>query len=77
MTTASLANSEGWIDIPPSCSQEREPLMVLPATSTRTRPVTLATYARGARIRTQRWSVASTATISTRPMATLTSCLRR
>ena len=77
MTTASLANSEGWIDMPPTWSQEREPLMVDPATSTITRPPTLATYARGARMRTQRWSVATTATISTSPIATLTSCLRR
>ena len=42
MTTASLANSEGWMDMPPTCSHEREPLIVLPATSTRTRPTTLA-----------------------------------
>ena len=28
ITTASLANSDGWIDIPPSCSQDREPLIV-------------------------------------------------
>ena len=77
MTTASLANSDGWIDMPPSWSQDREPLTVLPATRTSTRPTTLATYASGARIRTHRWSVAITATISTRPMATLTSCLRR
>ena len=28
ITTASLANSDGWIDMPPSWSHEREPLMV-------------------------------------------------
>ena len=38
ITTASLANSDGWIDMPPTWSHEREPLMVLPATSTPTRP---------------------------------------
>jgi hypothetical protein len=38
VTTASLANSAGWIDMPPSISQEREPLMVEPITSTRSRP---------------------------------------
>ena len=38
ITTASLANSDGWIDIPPSCTHEREPLMVLPMVSTRTSP---------------------------------------
>ena len=43
MTTASLANSEGWIDMPPSWSHEREPLIVEPATRTSTRPTTLAT----------------------------------
>ena len=42
MTTASLANSEGWMDMPPTCSQDREPLTVEPATSTSTRPSTLA-----------------------------------
>ena len=38
ITTASLANSEGWIDIPPTSIHEREPLMVVPAVSTSTRP---------------------------------------
>ena len=38
MTTASFANSEGWIDIPPSWSHERDPLMVVPMVSTRTSP---------------------------------------
>ena len=40
ITTASLANSEGWIDMPPSISQERDPLIVEPMTSTSTRPIT-------------------------------------
>ncbi len=40
MITASLANSAGCTDIPPSISQEREPLMVEPITSTRTSPTT-------------------------------------
>ena len=38
MTTASLASSEGWMDMPPSSSHEREPLMVLPMTSTSSSP---------------------------------------
>ena len=38
ITTASLANSDGWIDIPPMSIQDREPLMVLPIVSTSTSP---------------------------------------
>ncbi len=40
IATASLANSDGWIDSPPSCTHEREPLIVVPATSTNTSPPT-------------------------------------
>ena len=40
MTTASLANSEGWIDRPPSRSHDREPLTVEPMVSTSTSPAT-------------------------------------
>ena len=40
ITTASLANSAGWIDIPPIISQDRDPLIVVPMTSTRSRPIT-------------------------------------
>ena len=40
MTTASLANSAGWIDSPPSSSHDREPLMVVPIASTSTSPTT-------------------------------------
>ena len=40
ITTASLANSAGWIESPPSISQERDPLIVVPMTSTSTRPIT-------------------------------------
>ena len=36
----SFANSEGWIDIPPSISHERDPLIVVPITSTSARPMT-------------------------------------
>ena len=43
MTTASLANSAGWIDSPPSISHERDPLIVVPITSTSTSPMTEAT----------------------------------
>ena len=39
MTTASLANSDGWIDIPPSCSQDRDPLIVEPMISTSSSPM--------------------------------------
>ena len=39
-TTASLANSAGWMESPPSISQEREPLIVVPMTSTSIRPIT-------------------------------------
>ncbi len=77
ITTASLANSAGCTDIPPSWIQEREPLIVVPMTSTRTRPTTDATYTSGARIRTQRWSVAATITPSTTPIAMLTRCRLR
>ena len=41
--TASLANSAGWIDIPPSMIQLREPLIVVPMTSTSSRPTSEAT----------------------------------
>ncbi len=77
ITTASLANSEGWIDRPATISQDRDPLMVDPITSTSTSPSTEARYTTGARIRTHRWSVAVTTSSSTPPIATLTSCLRR
>ena len=40
MMTASLANSAGCTDIPPTISHEREPLMVEPITSTSTSPTT-------------------------------------
>ena len=52
-------------------------MTVVPMVSTRTSPATDATYTSGAMIRTHRWSVASTSTISTRPIATLTSCFFR
>ncbi len=42
MTTASFANSAGWMDMPPSWIHERDPLIVLPATRTMTSPPTLA-----------------------------------
>ena len=38
ITTASFANSDGWIDMPPSSSHEREPLIVEPMVSTSVRP---------------------------------------
>jgi hypothetical protein len=38
ITTASLASSEGWIDIPPMSIHDREPLIVVPEVSTSTRP---------------------------------------
>ena len=74
ITTASLANSAGWMDMPPSWIQEREPLIVSPITSTSSRPTIDATYTSGARIRTQRWSVAATITPSTTPIAMFTRC---
>ena len=37
-TTESFANSEGWIDMPPSWIHDREPLTVEPATSTSASP---------------------------------------
>ena len=40
ITTASLANSDGWIDMLPSSSQDREPLIVVPIVSTSTSPTT-------------------------------------
>ena len=40
ITTASLANSEGWIDNPASRSHDREPLIVEPMVSTSTSPAT-------------------------------------
>ena len=40
MTTASLASSEGWIDMPPSWIHDREPLIVAPLVSTSTSPTT-------------------------------------
>ena len=41
MTTASLANSEGWIESPPSISHDREPLIgACPSISTSTSPTT-------------------------------------
>ena len=43
ITTASLANSAGWIDRPPSISHERDPLIVVPMTRTRSSPITEAT----------------------------------
>ena len=43
ITTASLANSAGWIESPPSCTHERDPLIVAPLVSTRTRPPSEAT----------------------------------
>ena len=77
MATASLANSAGWMDIPAITIHEREPLIVLPMTSTSTSPTTLATYTSGARMRTHRWSVAITSRPSTMPIAMLTSCFFR
>ena len=38
ITTASLANSDGWMDIPATSIHEREPLIVVPAVSTSTSP---------------------------------------
>ncbi len=38
ITTASFANSAGWIDIPPSWIHERDPLIVVPLVSTSTSP---------------------------------------
>ena len=40
ITMASFANSEGWMERPPSISHDREPLTVLPIVSTRTSPAT-------------------------------------
>ena len=40
ITTASLASSEGWIDMPASWIQDRDPLIVDPLVSTSTRPPT-------------------------------------
>ena len=40
MTTASLANSAGWMESPPSISHEREPLIVVPITRTSSSPMT-------------------------------------
>ena len=40
ITTASLANSAGWIDMLPSWIHDREPLMVDPLVSTSTSPAT-------------------------------------
>jgi hypothetical protein len=77
ITTASFANSAGWIDRPPIISQEREPLIVVPITSTRTSPITDPTYTSGVTMRTHRWSVAITAAASTRPIMMLTRCLCR
>ena len=77
ITTASLANSAGWIDSPPSISHERDPLIVVPITRTSTSPITEATYTSGVTMRTQRWSVAITAAASTSPIMMLTRCLCR
>ena len=38
MTTASFANSDGWIDRPATRSQDREPLIVDPMVRTSTSP---------------------------------------
>ena len=38
ITTASLANSDGWIDIPARSIHDREPLIVVPIVSTSTSP---------------------------------------
>ena len=43
ITTASLANSAGWMDSPPITIHEREPLIVEPITSTSTSPMMEAT----------------------------------
>ena len=43
ITTASLANSDGWMDMLPSISQDRDPLIVVPITSTSASPTTDAT----------------------------------
>ena len=43
ITTASLANSAGWIERPPSINQERDPLIVVPMTRTSISPITEAT----------------------------------
>ena len=40
MTTASFANSDGWIESPTTRSHDREPLMVDPMVSTSTSPET-------------------------------------
>ncbi len=40
MTTASFANSDGWIERPRTRSQDREPLMVEPMVRTSTSPDT-------------------------------------
>ena len=40
MTTASFANSDGWIERPATRSQDREPLMVDPMVRTSTSPET-------------------------------------
>ena len=73
-TTASLANSAGWIDIPPRSIHEREPLIVEPMTSTSTSPTDRAEV-------DQRGQDPHPAVVgdehragSARPIATLTSC---
>ena len=38
ITTASFANSDGWIDRPPIISHDCDPLTVVPIVSTSTRP---------------------------------------
>jgi hypothetical protein len=40
MTTASLANSEGWMESPASRTHDWDPLTVEPMVSTSTRPRT-------------------------------------
>ena len=40
ITTASLANSAGWMESPPITIQDREPLIVEPITSTSSSPTT-------------------------------------
>ena len=47
MTTESLANSAGWIDMPAMTIHDREPLMVEPMTSTSSRPIRETTYTGG------------------------------
>ena len=77
ITTDSLANSAGWIDMPAITIHDREPLMVEPMASTSSRPIRETTYTGGARMRTHRCSVAATRTASTMPMAMLTRWRRR